>query len=111
MIGGGEYLWMQTDTGWIWTGPGVPPGCGPGCCGGCKTQPGQRLFGFPVENNADKFNHYSHYSQRVVPDILSSYVTKQELQDALNEFRGVCEILALLGKSGTPESINLTWQI
>jgi hypothetical protein len=81
-IGGGEYSWIRTDTGYAWSGPGAPPGCGPGCCGGCKTQP--RLFGFPVD---DKFNHYS---QQYIPNILSNYVTKQELENALNELRGIC---------------------
>lgn len=86
MTGGGEYLWIQTDTGWIWSGPGIPPGCGPGCCGGCQTKPGQRLFGFPVEDNGDKFNPYF---QRVTPDILNNYVTKQELKEAIDEIKGV----------------------
>ena len=102
MTGGGEYTWIRTDTGYIWSGPGIPPGCGPGCCGGCKTQPGQRLFGFPVEDHVEallqegkelgdiyreKFNRMSY---RPHPDILSNYVTKQELENALNKVLGVC---------------------
>lgn len=119
MIGGGEYSWILTDTGYVWSGPGAPPGCGPGCCGGCKTRPGQRLFGFPVEDNSDKLKQYSvppserltellkegkelgdlirndfdkinRYVDRPVPNILSNYVTKKELKEALDEVRGIC---------------------
>lgn len=87
----GDYNWVLTDTGYAWVGSGVPTGCGPGCCGGCKA-PRQlddllKTKPFQTEDNSDKFNHYS---KPYTPDILSNYVTKKELQDALDEVRGIC---------------------
>ena len=71
-------MWFKTDAGYIWGGPGPAPGCGPDCCGGCRYTPPKAIGG----------RH--DVLERALPNILSNYVTKQELESALNDLRGVC---------------------
>jgi len=87
MAGGGEYTWVMGDTGWFWPGPGPAPGCGPGCCGGCRVSIFRNLG--KTKDNSDKFNQYVPLH---TPNILSNYVTKQELESVLNELRGICDM-------------------